>query len=98
MDFEPDYDEEQPMDEAGGDMEEEEEQEQEVGQGGEEVGNGGAAGAGVGKAGKGRKGGTKGRGHQNASMEVEDRRVGRGAPGEGGTHDNACHGNVPPAG
>ena len=46
------------------------------GQGDEDVGNGSAAAgaaAGTPAGGKGRKGATKGRGHQNAAMEVEDR-------------------------
>lgn len=72
VDFEPEYEEEQPMDDVVGDG---------AGDGGaaqgggddedDDVGNGGAAAAQGG--GKGRKGGTKGRGHQNTSMEVEDR-------------------------
>lgn len=71
VDFEPEYEEEQPMDDAdngqagGGDGQ---------AAGGEDdekmVGNGGAAAA---KGGKGRKGGAKGRGLQGGSMEVEDR-------------------------
>lgn len=63
VDFEPEYEEEQPMDEV-------------------DDGAGQAAAQGAGEepvaaaaapGGKGRKGGAKGRGHQNASMEVEDR-------------------------
>lgn len=71
VDFEPEYDEEQPMDEeehggeGGGEVEP---------RAAEEVGNGGAT-AGP-KSGKGRRSSTKGRGHQNASIE-EDRRVER---------------------
>lgn len=64
VDFEPEYEEEQPMDEvddgvADGDA-----------QGGAEKQVAAAA-----PGGKGRKGGAKGRGHQNASMEVEDRYI-----------------------
>eukprot|EP00752_Nemacystus_decipiens_P011174 g9928.t1 len=67
VDFEPEYEEEQPMDEVD-----------------DGVGQGDAQGAGeeqvaaAAPGGKGRKGGAKGRGHQNASMEVEDRYEGRG--------------------
>ena len=66
VDFEPEYDEEQPIDEA-------EDEGQAEPHAPEEMRNGSAA-AGP-KSGKGRKGATKGRGHQNASMEVENRRV-----------------------
>lgn len=65
VDFEPEYEEEQPMDDVdGGDGDA-------PGVGDEEmVQNGGAAAA---PGGKGRK--AKGRGHQNTSMEVEDRYI-----------------------
>ncbi|CAM9250331.1 unnamed protein product [Scytosiphon promiscuus] len=76
VDFEPEYEEEQAMDEvddgagAGGGAQ--------MGEDEEAMGNGGGAAAGA-KSGKGRKGGgAKGRGHQNGSMEVEDRYEGRG--------------------
>ncbi|CAB1116071.1 unnamed protein product [Ectocarpus sp. CCAP 1310/34] len=76
VDFEPEYEEEQPMDDADNGQAGGREGQAAGGEDDEEmVGNGGAAAA---KGGKGRKGGAKGRGHQGGSMEVEDRYEGRG--------------------
>ena len=63
VDFEPEYEEEQPMDEV----------DDAVGQADARGGGQDQAAAAAASGGKGRKGGAKGRGHQNASMEVEDR-------------------------